>query len=55
MADTETKFLMWWVILADLVVASFILRRSPAYSMRAPKTKRTHTMTQASMAVRPSA
>ena len=38
-----------------LVASSFILSKSPAYSMRAPKTKRTQTMTQASMAVRPSA
>ena len=38
-----------------LVASNFILSNSPAYSMRAPNTKRTQTMTQASMAVRPSA
>ena len=42
-----------WV--GRLVASNFILSKSPAYSMRAPKTKRTQTMTHASMAVSPSA
>ncbi len=42
-------------VLGLRVAASFILSKRPAYSIRAPKTNSTHTITQASMAVNPSA
>ena len=45
----------WFFGLIDLDTSSFILSSKPAYSMRAPKTKSTQTITQASIAVSPSA